>query len=314
MNWLKRPSNVDQMDAVVVRDVASAEQASSLYPNHHKIQSWLLLRRLGLPTLPGIILDHWSPEIERQVRQFATSMNVDALLVRSDKAPESGDYPPAGDLAAIGELGAVALKYLKKGRVLFLLEPRSRFEDLYSLSIGFRSPLHANVEIVGPGFDASDLKRGDASPHEWFDVRFEPNVPLPVITNRSVIAPRAYRRSWEQRLSKVGRLVTGDYPSSTRPVDADARIGATWLSQHNLPLLLENRKRYAPIPEGLLSTTLDQCAHLPQRLAELDAGAAVFVVSLSFIGRDADQVYWDIVWPATKFDIRKVTLGADAIG
>lgn len=302
------------MDVVVVRDVASAEQASSLYPKHYKIQSWLLLWRLGLPTLPGIILDHWSIEVERQVRQFAASMSADALLVRSDKAPESGDYPPAGDVALIGELGGVALKYLKEGRVLFLLEPRSRFEDIYSLSIGFRNPTHANVEIVGPGFDASDLKRGDASPHEWFDVIFEPGGLLPVIANRSVITPRAYRRSWEQRLSKVGRLVTGDYPSSTRPVDADARIGATWLSEHNLPLLLESRKQYVPIPDGLLRTALDQCARLPQRLAELGADAEVFVVSLSFIGRDADQVYWDIVWPATKFDIRKVTHGADAIG
>jgi hypothetical protein len=248
------------------------------------------------------------------VRQFAAGMSVDALLVRSDKAPESGDYPPAGDVAPIEQLGAVALKYLKKGRVLFLLEPRSRFEDLYSLSVGFYSPLQANVEIVGPGFDASDLKRGDASPHEWFDVRFEPGAPLPVIANRTVITPRAYRLSWKQRLSKVGRLVTGDYPSSTRPVDADARIGATWLSQHNSPLLLENRKQYVPIPDRLLTTTLDQCARLPQRLAELGADGAVFVVSLSFIGRDADQVYWDIVWPATKFDIRKVTLDAGAIG
>ncbi len=195
-----------------------------------------------------------------------------------------------------------------------MLEPRSRFADLYSLSVGFRNPKYANVEIVGPGFDASDLKRGDASPHEWFDVKFEPDVPFAVIANRSVITPRGYRRSWEQRLSKVGRLVTGDYPSSTRPIDADARIGATWLSQNNFPLLLENRKEYVPIPDELLKTTLDQCSRLPQRLAELDADAAVFVVSLSFIGRDAAQVYWDIVWPATKFDIRKLTLGADGSG
>src|SRR5438309_1104591 len=120
MNWPRWHLNVGSMDAVIVRDVTSAEQASSLYPNHHKIGSWLLLWRLGLPTLQGIILADWTPQAEMQVRQFAASVGADALLVRSDKAPETGDYPPAGDICPLDELRDVALRFLGRGRVLFL--------------------------------------------------------------------------------------------------------------------------------------------------------------------------------------------------
>lgn len=300
------------MDAVIVRDVGSAERASSLYPNHQKIASWLILWRIGLPTLPGIILDDWSLENEARVRDFGASVGADSLLIRSDKAPETGDYPPAGDISPIDELRDVAMRFLQRGRVLFLLEPRSRFDDLYSLSIGFRNPRQANVEVVGPGFDASDLKRGDTSPHEWFDVTFGAPEPRPVIENRSVVTPRAYRRSWEERLSKVGRLVTGGYPTSSRPAEALARTGEKWLLEHGSPLLLENRKQYHPIPNELLSIALAQCGRLPERLAEMGAEHDVFVVSLSFVGRRADQVYWDIVWPATKFEVRPTRRDGEA--
>jgi hypothetical protein len=300
------------MNAVAVRDVASAEQASSLYPSHHKIESWLVLWRLGLPTLAGIIVDDWSPQVEKQVREFAASLGADSLLVRSDKAPETGDYPPAGDISPVDEMRNVAMRFLKRGRVLFLLEPRSRFDDLYSLSIGFRNSKQANVEIVGPGFDASDLKRGDASPHEWLEVSFPAPDQAPALENHTVVTPRAYRRSWEVRLAKVGRLVAGEYPASTRPPEEAARAGKLWLEQHGFRLLLDNRAKYQPIPSRLLDGSLEQCRLLPEELARFGIVDQRFVVSLSFLGRDAEPVYWDIVWPSKKFDVPARPLGTSS--
>ncbi len=291
------------MDPVIIRDAASAEYASSLYPNHHKITSWLLLWRLGLPTLQGVILDDWSPQVDMRVREFAANVGADALLLRSDRAPETGDYPPAGDIWPVEELRDVAVRFLQRGRVLFLLEPRSRFDDLYSLSIGFRSAMNVYIEVVGPGFDASDLKRGDVSPHEWLEVALLAHDRVPGIESHSVVTSRAYRRSWDERLAKVGRLVAGEYPATTRPAEEAARVGERWLQEKGFRLLLDHRAKYKPIPPQLLNLSLEQCRGLPAALARLGLGDQPFIVSLSFVARDAGPIYWDIVWPSKKFDV-----------
>ena len=93
-------------------------------------------------------------------------------------------------------------------RTVFLLEPKSPFDDLYSLSMRFGDN-EAEVEVVGPGFDASDLKRGDESPHELIRLARKSANGGYVEVGRSELSPAQYRAAWKRRLGKVGRMVAG---------------------------------------------------------------------------------------------------------
>lgn len=287
-------------NAVVIADKAAAEIGTELFGKYNKLRSWLLLWRLGLPTLRGVIVPAWSNDIASEVRLFARGIPASALLLRSDSLNERGDYLPAGDLVNLADLDVACCRYLELGRLVFLLEPRSRFDDLYSLSVGFSTSTSAVVEIVGPGFDASDLKRGDASPHQWLSVELGQPGDDWRVTGEKTIQGGHYRQSWEARLTKVARLIENEDRSLH---GLDVRAAEEWLKKHQYPLLLEHRERYPPIPRQRLKAILAQTRDLPLRLASLGEQHAAFVVSLSLLGKNAAPVYWDIVWPSAKFVI-----------
>ena len=292
-----------QPKAVIVDDWEAAKLAADHFPEHQKIQSWLLLWRLNLPTLKGVIFAGWSPEVESLVRRFANKYGYHALLIRSDRAPETGDYLPGGDIVSLDRLAEAVAKYLSLGRILFLLEPRSRFEDLYSLSVGFANPNEATVEIVGPGFDASDLKRGDTTPHEWLKLDIRDDAATPNIIQHRIVSDAEYQRGWAERLEKVAHLIRRELQIESEFENNTTVSAANWLLKNGYPLLLDGREKYQPIPAHLLDEVLGQCQRLPAGLRALGRQEDAFVISLSLVGRQAQKVYWDIVWPSRKFEI-----------
>lgn len=288
----------------VVMDAESAARAAETFPQYRKLRSWLALFELGLPTLRGVIINDWSERSQEAVNAFLSIVGVDRLTLRSDSAGEGGNYPPGGNTVASSVLAGAVQRYLSLGRILFLLEPRSRFNDLYSIAVGFFAQMSRVIEAVGPGFDMSDLNRGDASPHEWWECARLGSGNWRTI-NHGRIAESEYRDAWTHRRDKVARLaglIDDGEPNGPAGVRRDQVF--EWLLRRDETLLFDHRVRYPPLPEPLFDTVLEHTHDLPARLGRIDCPAGNFVVSMSFFGRQAAPIYWDVAWGMTTLKVR----------
>jgi hypothetical protein len=183
---------------------------------------------------------------------------------------------------------------LASGRVVFLLEPANPFSDLYSVGLNVWPGEDLVVEVVSPGFDASDLKRGHATPHERLRISRTSGRTI----EHTVISAPAYEVSWHERLLKARSLRRRDSsPSSLR-----RDISREELRHLGGDLLLEAESGYQPIRVDLLQEFVSNAASLGPRLREMDLPSEPYMISMSYVGRDARPVYWDIVWPQLKYE------------
>jgi hypothetical protein len=177
-----------------------------------------------------------------------------------------------------------------------MLEPVSPFTDYYSLNVAYWPSEPIQVEIVGPGFDASDLKRGDESPHESFELDREHDRYL----QHLVISNGRYTASWLRRLEKCGRMLSGRRAASL-PQEEVRELAREALRANGEALLLEHEAGYPPIPRRLIEAVVHQTKTLPHSLEALDLPGEPLIVSMSFVTVEQRAVYWDMVWPHRKY-------------
>src|SRR5207249_2779129 len=101
-----------------------------------KLASWLYLVRFGLPTLRGLVVTRLEEDDIPLLLRLGRHLDAKSLLLRSDKPGEYGADIPGGHIVSIEDWASVCRSYLSRGRVVFFLEPRSRFSDQYSVSLG----------------------------------------------------------------------------------------------------------------------------------------------------------------------------------
>lgn len=285
---------------LAIGDSKDAARAIGAFGGFNKLLSWLHLVELGLPTLRGIIVPHWSRQAESAIQQFAGEIHASALLLRSDKVTETGAYPAGGFLVEVQALRQVAQDFLAQGRILFLLEPVSPFSDLYSLSLGYTMSNQLIIELVGRGFDASDLKRGQETPHESYRIELRPNG-ASVISDHSILSRNEYQASWRRRVSKVGRLLQHGSWDADEPEPLATGAVLARLSQMGEPMLGEARDHYERIPADLIEDAIHRTRDLQAQFQARGMPGTPLVVSMSYVGRAARPVYWDTVWPSLKY-------------
>jgi hypothetical protein len=193
-----------------------------------------------------------------------------------------------------------------------MLEPASPYRDLYCLAcVAIPEECRMVIEVVGPGFDTSDLLRSDLLPHERFEISL-PAVdtatslfPLPPATRTYLITQARYRESVEDRLGKVGaKAANPAFPSQVATDPTDLRDRARQLlMQTGETLLLRHGLRYHPIPKPLLrrfiAGVVEMLSGLERRAIRL--GAVTF--SGTFTTRKR-LVYWDFFPADTKQGLR----------
>ncbi len=287
------------MTSIAVNGPADAAVALELFPGCHKIRSWLALHLLGLPTLAGVVLSAPEEASWQSVREFSADRSLTRLMVRSDQARETGVYPRGGYLIDLVNLELELAPLFASGRTVVLLEPRSPLDDLYSMGINAwpEDPI-ITIEIVGPGFDASDLKRGEFSPHERLKIARTDRQPIA----HDLIASDTYRVSWQERLNKVATLLArspGDIWWTSEPLPPEEAIDL--LVSLGETFLLESADAYRPISHELLCPVVQDVLRLGPSLMELGLPGEPLMTSMSYVGRDATPVYWDVVWPSLKF-------------
>jgi hypothetical protein len=280
-----------------------------LLPGCWKCSSLLWMQSNGFPVLPGLILNGWARETETAVSKFCQERNFSELLLRIEKPGQRWTRRRGGYTIPISAARSVVEDLAKEGMLALLLEPASPYSDLYSLgSVCDLVTGKVDIEIVGPGFDASDILRSDTTPHERFEISAEIGVgrfqksQRPLVKRLHSIGPEAYAASAQRRLAKIGAYLRNpSFPeeilqaASGSPSEL-AQEGARYLQKTGQTRLLDHLAVYEPIPSTLFDTFLNQLL----RLVASAAGAQVPWQTISVAGSFLESnrlVMWDFFPP-----------------
>ena len=265
---------------------------------------------MDYPILKGIIVTTWDKKVKEIIKTFCKENQFEKLLIRIDKIQETGFAPRGGYIVDYADLEKEVTNYLKEGRIVILLEPTSAYNDLYSVNALFTEDREDIVlEIVGPGFDASDLNRGDISPHQILSI---PKVISEVPSNISrilkrlyIVSPDAYKESVRQRLFKIGMTYSKRHSLNISRWSEKrvTQLSEKYLQESSQTLLLKNRELYTPIPSKYLKMLLPYVIKLPRKLQQLGVEEEVTkVLSMSILNENGGRLnFWDIVWPSLKY-------------
>ena len=267
------------------------------------------MHALGLPVLSGVIVSDWSEASADAVRRFARAHTFSHLLLRIDKQNERWTRRRGGYLVALPQLPSTVRELRREGRIAVLLEPASPYADQYSLAgVSVPDEQKLIVEVVGPGFDASDILRGDLEAHERWELGFESGVggrtnPTRGANRIHLTTAEKYAESVQGRLAKIGaRIRNPAFPDALLRAESDTiqlrETANAFLKASHQTALLRHANAYVPIPQKHL---LSFARYVETLLLGLGAygihlGSSSFAASV--IPRRG-LVFWDF-FPARK--------------
>jgi len=265
-----------QIDEVLLRKEGLFKTLSLLLASRTriKIPATLLMLEWNLVALKKIIAGWRKP-----------------VMVRVDYRTLPAKKPLGGIPVYSQQKITKVCNFLYEKGCLPLLHPHiDRFSDEYSAGVIIRrDESDCLVEIVGKGFDASDLRLGASSSHE--SMRAE--IVSGSIVGRSEISQRAYARDRERRIVKAASL-----KRYTEYVNEEGRLLASlerfrkqghdtggWKTC--IPL------RYTKIPKSCLRELMEIVFVLYTEVVRGLPYAAEYVASLSHV-EEKGWILWDV--------------------
>jgi hypothetical protein len=271
-----------------------------------KIYSNILLKAHGFPIPESIVLLSMTPETNGALIDFAHRRNYTHVLVRHDRSPELAQPPRGGYLVALRHAAKQLVPFFKQRRILMLQEPLSPYGDLYSCNASLRKQsTSAHLEIVGPGFDASDLNRGDTTPHEVWELTCDGGAELNLSTAKQIrlVDRETYHRSVRQRLVKIGKRLIGAFDIEKKEKRRDkteeqlVALAIRHLKRQGQMLLVDHLEHYSPLGTEQIRKFAELLRELHNyRDSRLFQWREEIIISMSLLpsGR---IVCWQIVWP-----------------
>jgi len=276
-----------------------------------KCASLLWMQANGFPVLSGLILNDWTSQSQRAVERFCSERNFSELLVRIEQPGQRWTRRRGGYTIPIDQVQRQVEELARDGMLTILLEPASPYCDRFSLtSVCELESGTLNVEVVGPGFDASDILRSDLLPHERFEVWLagedqNTEADAGFRPKRShIVATEEYRASAKQRLEKIGaRLRNASFPddlieASSSAVEraALAKEAEEFLKASGQTMLLDHAETYQPISLPLLNVFLKEFQRIFDRVRTRKARWRTLSLAASFLPRER-FVIWDFFVP-----------------
>jgi hypothetical protein len=276
-----------------------------------KCSSLLWLQTNGFPVLQGLILSGWSQEAAATVSEFCRDRHLSELLVRVEKPDQRWTRRRGGYTIPLNQVRKQVEELAAEGMFTILLEPADPYTDRFSLTcVCDLETCKVDVEVVGSGFDASDILRGDILPHERFELSFgdreqRKTTPSSVQVKRVHLVGREdYQASVQQRLVKIGaRLRKPSFPEEviTSIVSSSDRAILVEEAEHFLrtsgqTALLDLASEYEPIPSRLLNLFLDEFLRLFQSIRASKIRWRTLSLASSFLPQDR-LVIWDFFSP-----------------
>jgi len=271
--------------------------------SYNKIRSIILLKLLGIPVLDFVIVTKWDNSAIANINKFAKKIKSKSFLLRHDKAPEVPIHPRGGYIVKYDDLESECNKYFVQNRVVLLLEPFSPYDNVYNVNILYERD-RLVFEILGKGFDASDIQRGDTLLHESFEFLNSESYQEDLIPiSHNVISEQYYRKTIEQRYKKIGRRLI-DFGLISNCTDDSCLIEQVkhYLIKNNFNLLLENEQSYSKILMNNIKTIYDYIFDLDRQMRQFYTNVKLpFVISMSMFNKPRRINFWDIVFPSLKY-------------
>lgn len=283
-----------------------------------KFASMIWIRALRQPILDGLFVKRWGTSAHQSLRAFCDRHGSDDVLLRVDTLNKRWSERRGGYIIRAAQARAVTRALNNEGKIAAFLEPASPYRDRYSLA-AVTDDLNETitVEVVGPGFDASDLLRSDSFPHQRFETFVpRPSRPLPHLAFRGrpyIIRLDDYRHAVDERLIKIGaRLRNPAYPRTEVGSSAIQRTqliqeAIDYLQRTKQVALLNHRESYEPVPTHFLETFVAGVGNLIGGLCRYNIrlGATSFSGTFTSRGR---FVFWDF-FPADLAKAKELYLG-----
>lgn len=266
--------------------------------NANSIPKWnslCLLKLLKLPHLDSAFIPPKSSKscIKRVMTIFRERLNTETMLIRSDAGIETKDYFRGGNTFPIDEAINLSFALSSQNRAVLLMEPTDRFCNRLSVNAMLGIDGTFCLEILGPGYDVSDLNRGGILPQytivcagiSWR--RYERLRAFEMRPRKVTLMHDESRRS--RRLTNIGRTML---PSHALSKNGEPAIDAELWLKTNGYLDLWRPWEFSPSSRQVQSWF--EAAYLvANRMSK-----TVSWKSLSISGSElADRrfIYWDIV-------------------
>lgn len=253
----------------------------------YKSLSLALARREGVKVPPSLLLLAIRRDL---IETFAEEFDF-PLMIRVDyeKRPEA---KPLGGVPLYSmETVERACRNLLDRGCLPLLHPHlDRFKDLFSCgALLSRDSNEAEVEVVGKGFDAGDLRLGTATPHETFVV----DIPDSAIRRHQVIADEAYQRQRDirHRTARKLRAYTDFANKSGRLLSDLGGFGHEVSESADLEPLIP--PRYQMMPHEVLRELLGVVRKVKSGVLDGLPHSKVYVASMSYLPNEG-WLLWDV--------------------
>ncbi len=288
-----------------------AASAISAFAGYAKIQGILLAKSFGLPNLQTVVIDPASitpAELSSFLLKWPYSSS---FLLRHDRSPEIGHSPQGGYVIEGVDLPTELKWYESEGRLVLLLEPAHPLKNKYSGSVAITANNIAEVELVGPGFDASDLNRGFINPQERHRYLLSPGE-RPQAIDSEFVDFSAYQEMKQLRLRKIAlKYLSRHHFISVDSIDlATAKrqaIESSWAASQQVAHLLDSAP-YVPAPPSFIRRLLNFVEII---LAGLDLRSGLIAAfAASQIDNGMRDVVWDIVLADRKYSLSKVRHGS----
>jgi hypothetical protein len=279
---------------------------------------WMHVNRL--PVLSGLIVGGWSPRVEEAIIRFSRERGFPELLVRIEKPSQRWTHRRGGYTVPLKDVQSLVQTLAGEEMIAILLEPASPYSDLFSLtSVCEVDAGKVDIEVVGSGFDASDILRADITPHERFEVRFDNSSGAPwdrqklEVRRTHSVDREGYRASVRRRLAKIGaRLRNPSFPgewmeagNSESVLEDLAQEAVHFLRESGQTALLGHSDTYEPLPPRLLDGFLRELLRLSRAVAESKVPWRKFSLAGSFLSEDR-LVIWDF-FPLGDHDVRTLS-------
>jgi len=239
---------------------------SSSYPysEHKKIMTYLTLAHAGCPVLRSVVMEQGEYLTESTIQEIKEFIGSDECTLRYQYTLPNNDPIRGGNKYNIS---LMLNEFMRHDAILWLMEPVNRLTNRYGINMRFDfNNCQCILEIVGKGFDVSDINRGSIIPHQTIifplPMKIDDSIRYINDAESNIVTQNIYEESKEIRL--------GTMKNSGMPCDSSIFS-----------------KKYIPLSYGLL----EQIIGFIDKLSAIVPGESV--VSCSIMD-DYKFVFWDI--------------------
>lgn len=139
------------------------KQAEKIKSGLEKIDTYLMLSKIGCPVFKSAVIMPDEIIDQKTISRLYDYFKTDDVTVRYQYIRPSINPIQGGNRYKLSQKEIASLQ--NRDVLLWLLEPINRLENEYGINLYFHCN-NCNIEVVGKGFDVSDLNRGQISPHQ----------------------------------------------------------------------------------------------------------------------------------------------------